>query len=217
VTDIPAYGVLTKRRVAIWIVGLLVLVAALSIPIGFAAATGKASFSWHVASIFGTAVGTTALAGFTGALAFTTSGDVRATWELATLTRADQETRERPTVILHHAGWSQQREDPVSGQDRPSQTGVLDIRLFNVGLGPALRVEVTAHYTGDDRPEITPVTIPVILPGDLARVETLVFFQRKPDQIKQDGFKVSGTYLDRGQRHEYEIISEWAKNGAASG
>jgi hypothetical protein len=210
VNNVPTYGVLTRRRVATWIVGLLVIVAGLSIPVGFFAATGHESFSWNVASIFGTALGTTALAGFTGALAFTTSGDVRATWELATLTRADQEARERPIVLLDHAEWQQRREDLVPGQDVPSQSGVVDVRLRNVGLGPALRVVIESHYLDETHePEITPGSIAALMPGELARFELPVVFPRKPPQIDLDGFKIKGTYLDRSQRREYDIIVEW--------
>src|SRR5438876_6857993 len=93
------YGVLTKRTMAVWVLSLLVLALASSVPVGFVAAPGNTTFNWGVASVFGTAVGTTLLAGFTAALSFTTSGDVRATWELARLTQQDQAARERPVVI----------------------------------------------------------------------------------------------------------------------
>jgi hypothetical protein len=81
------YGVLTKATIARWMAVLIAVVAGLSLIVGLIAAAGHETFNWEVASIFGTALGTTALAGFTGALAFTTSGDVRATWELARLAR----------------------------------------------------------------------------------------------------------------------------------
>jgi hypothetical protein len=211
VNDLPSYGILTRRRLAKWIIGLVVVIVTLSLPIGFFAATGPETFSWDVASIFGTAVGTTALAGFTGALAFATSGDVRATWELAALTRADQEARERPIVFLHHAEWQQRREDPVPGQDMPSQSGVVDVRLRNVGLGPALRVVIESRYADEThQPEVTPGVIAALMPGELARIELPVHFPQKPPQIDLDGFKIKGAYLDRSQKQEYDIIAEWA-------
>src|SRR5438128_348956 len=76
-----------------------------SLGVGFAA-PGK-GFNWIVATAFGTALGTTALAGFTGALAFVTSGDLRATWLLADLTKQDQDARERPIVALLNVQWQQ--------------------------------------------------------------------------------------------------------------
>ena len=53
----------------------------LSILVGFAS-EGWEGFNWEVAAMFGTAIGTSALAGFTGALASQTRSDVRATWTL---------------------------------------------------------------------------------------------------------------------------------------
>lgn len=204
------YGVLTAPRVAFWVTLLLGLVAAVSVPVGYAAAPAHETFNWEVASIFGTALGTTTLAGFTGALAFTTSGDVRATWELAQLTRADQEARERPVVLLHHAEWQQRREDPVPGQDEPSQSGVVVVQLRNVGLGPALRVVIESRYSEDEhQAKITPGLIPVIMPGEMGQFELPVYFPRKPPEIDLGGFKINGTYLDRSQRREYDIISDW--------
>jgi hypothetical protein len=88
------YGVLTRGRAALWIGLMAVAALGLATLVGFEA-VGK-GFDWNAAGVAGTAVGTVLLAGFTGALAWTTSGDVRATWELARLTREDQLARERP-------------------------------------------------------------------------------------------------------------------------
>src|SRR3954447_18414197 len=119
------YGVLTGRMIARWSAALLGSVLLASALVGWAS-EGWGGFNWDVACVFGTALGTTALAAFTGALAFTTSGDVRATWELAQLTQADQERREEPLVIL------------FSGPDfnGSADAGNVEIVLFNAGLGP---------------------------------------------------------------------------------
>jgi hypothetical protein len=53
------------------------------------------------------------------------------------------------------------------------------------------------------------VTIPAIMPGQDARVEVPVYFGQKPEQIDEDGFKVVGTYMDRSQRRQYDVIAEW--------
>ena len=133
---VQPFGVLTRRSVARWVGLLVVVVATLSTVVGFAA-TGWEEFDWDVASIFGTALGTTALAGFTGALAFTTSGDVRATWDLAQVTREQQAAQERPVVVVTYVNY---------------RGGRAHAGLVNVGLGPALRLEFlfkhdfTAHY-----------------------------------------------------------------------
>jgi hypothetical protein len=101
-----------------------------SILVGFVGP--KPGFQWGLASIFGTAFGTTLLAAATGALAFSTWSDVHATWQLAELTRRDQDERERPVVLQEDAVFDGHLE------------GWLNVSLRNVGLGPALRVEVTA-------------------------------------------------------------------------
>lgn len=56
----------------------------------------------------------------------------------------------RPIVLVKVAYWDHRREDPVPGQDVPSQSGVVDVTLLNVGLGPALRV-VTGSLYADRR------------------------------------------------------------------
>lgn len=47
------------------------------------------------------------------------------------------------------------------------------------------------------------------MPGQDARVEVPVYFGQKPEQIDEDGFKVVGTYMDRSQRRQYDVIAEW--------
>jgi hypothetical protein len=88
---VKPYSVLTVKRVAAALAIGLSLVAGLSYLVGrFAGRVGVEGFAWELASMFGTALGTTLLAAVTGALAYTTRGDVRARWELARLTSRDQ-------------------------------------------------------------------------------------------------------------------------------
>jgi hypothetical protein len=75
----------------------LAIVVGLSIVVGYAGP--EPGFQWQLASLFGTALGTTLLAGATGALAYLTWNEVGATWELAKLTKHDQDERERPVVL----------------------------------------------------------------------------------------------------------------------
>jgi hypothetical protein len=127
-------------------------------------------------------LGTTALAIATGTLAFTTSGDVRPTWELARLTREDQERSERPLVLVQHAEWVSRRADPVFGDDRSDHTGALRVSLRNVGLGPALRVEVTTHYIYEEDLHPTAITahvVPAIPAGTETWAEVMVTFRTK--------------------------------------
>jgi hypothetical protein len=135
----------------------LAAVVVFSTIVGFVGAPHGERFSWELASIFGTALGTTLLAASTGWLAWSTRSEVRATQDLAELTRRQQAASERPVVLLkRNASWSGSLPN-----------GVVSCELHNVGLAPALRVNVSANYTGhlDWQPGIDSVTIPVIEAG----------------------------------------------------
>ena len=75
--------------------------------------------------------------------ALSSSQDVRATRDLANLTREDQAAREQPVVVVHHAGFQMARDDKS-----PSGYG-LAAQVRNVGLGPALEVRLSARQTGE--------------------------------------------------------------------
>jgi hypothetical protein len=178
----------------------------------FAARKNTGSFDWELASVFGTALGTTLLALATGALAFTTSGDVRATWELARLTGEDQERRELPLVLVQHAEVESREAHPVPGTQLLDHVGWLRMSLRNVGLGSALRVEVTTHYIyADLQPTaIEPAIVPTIPAGDEQWANVVVRFRTADwTDIKGDGFPVEGTYLGRTLRTEYPILAKW--------
>jgi hypothetical protein len=136
-------------------VALLVAVVGSFVAVGVWA-SHEDDFEWELASIFGTAVGTTLLALATGWLAYSTRSEVRATQELAELTRRDQAARERPTVLLERVRYSWD-----------GATGTIEVHLVNVGLGPALRVRVEAAYVGaGPAPTIYGWTVPVVSPGE---------------------------------------------------
>jgi hypothetical protein len=143
----------------------------------------------------------------TGLLALLTWREVSATQELAALTRSDQKTRERPVVIQLAAGYSGNTEDAY-----------VYVRLMNVGLGPALRVQVEASYIDPEhQPEfLPPKTVPAIVPGAMERLELPVRFRTPPPGgVRGDGFQLSGTYLDRSQTTEYKIITDWCAGAPA--
>ncbi len=173
------------------------------IAVGLDTYTRPHGFEWETASVFGTALGTTALAAFTGALAYTTSGDVRATWELATLTRRDQESRERPLLVQYEAAFN---GSPQGGQVR--------VVLFNAGLGPALRVEVQVRYVDPDHPFETTYIEPAIRAEGTGELLIPVQFSEPypPGGVRGDGFAVSGTYRDRSQRNVYDIVTSWEES-----
>jgi hypothetical protein len=189
-------------RPAIWHV-----VVFLAIVVGLSALVGRVGsdkdFSWELASVFGTAAGTTLLALATYWLAYSTRSELRATVRLANLTAAEQTARERPVVLQEEAFFIM-----ASG----AGGGTLAITLFNVGLGPALRVQVSASYdqAGNWVPAINQETVPAIAPNEHKRLTLdVVFPSPAPGVFRSDGFRVKGFYLDRSREHESTIITSW--------
>jgi hypothetical protein len=184
---------------ALWIaLSGFALVVALSVLVGFVG-SHETRFDWELASIFGTALGTTLLALATAWLAYSTRSEVRATQELAELTREDQAARDRPVVLVEH--WN--HEPGKAG-------GRLTVQLLNVGLGPALRVRLGAAYVGPDDglkpPTIKDVTVTAIPANERATVDLSVMYPA-PDwgTLMNREFRIRGVYEDRAGRGEYPI------------
>jgi hypothetical protein len=175
----------------------LALVLSISVLVGFVGSP-HTRFDWELASIFGTALGTTLLALATGGLAYSTRSEVRATQELAELTREDQAARDRPVVMVeqfHH--------------DPGNNNGWLMVTLINVGLGPALRVQVVGEYLGEEelQPGIQEVTVAAIRPNE--RTEQLKLLVAYPEfdwgTRETRHFRITGIYEDRAGRGKYSI------------
>ena len=189
---------------------LLHAALALLLVVGLSALVGRIGtddgFSWELASVFGTAAGTTLLALATYWLAYSTRSEVRATQDLAQLTRQEQAGRERPVVLQENAVWNIEL-----GSVPPK--GHVNITLFNVGLGPALRVRVSATYVGhtDWHPTIESKTVPAIAPNEHEFVQLWTEFPVPvPEEgVVANGFRISGNYLDRSRTDEYTIITSW--------
>lgn len=197
----------TSDADAIPVVGIgFVVLVVLSVLVGFVGSP-ETKFDWTLASVFGTAVGTTALAGATGWLAWSTRSEVRATQRLAELTQEQQAATDRPVVLQVNAGWGGSPE-----------SGILYVVLRNVGLGPALRVKVGATYDGhaDWQPGIGEMIVPVMMPGEERSIELPAPFpdieHEPPAGVRGDRFKVAGSYLDRSRRSTYEIITSWPES-----
>jgi hypothetical protein len=178
----------------------LVAVVAASAFVGFVGAPHDEQFSWELASIFGTALGTTLLAAATGWLAWSTRSEVRATQDLAELTRRQQAASDRPVVMLQQKpGWSGSPEK-----------GELHVELQNVGIGPALYVEVDAFYDDEDwTPSIGSASVPFIQAESGQSVALPVSFPEPHDRPGgiRGTFQVEGTYRDRSILNIYEIIT----------
>jgi hypothetical protein len=155
----------------------------------------KDEFDWSLTAVANTAFGTVVLAGFTGALAWTTSGDVRATWELAELTRKDQEERTRPHVLIYSRALS------TGGAQ-----GTIPVGVVNAGLGPALRLRSALSMTGRERRKRrrenplhqrsreADATISIGVPSaPLGGVDLL-------------DFRLEGSYTDMAQREFYPVV-----------
>lgn len=190
-------GALDARLVASALFGLSTVTVVVAALVGFAA-EGWHGFGWETAAAAGTAVATALLAAFTAALAFTTSGDVRATWELAELTRRDQAERQRPLVLEHSTRYQGDYRD-----------GYVDVKLSNAGLGPALRILLEISYPVGDREFRWDAMQPVLGPSATVEVRVATPFP-VPLNVNPDGFSVRGSYVDRSQDVAYAIINrDW--------
>ena len=162
-----------------WLGVILAAVVAAFVLVGTLASPDE-GFDWELASVFGTAVGTTLLALVTGWLAFTT--------------RADFVARERPRVLI--------LEVSVGQHDGDLWTMV--VALANAGLGPALDIRLEGTYEGEvakfDVDAAKP--IPLLDPRDRTFPE---FVLHGPLPPNPEHFKVTGTYQDRSQRERHKV------------
>jgi len=159
-------------------------------------------FDWSLAAVAGTAIGTVLLAGFTGALAWTTSGDVRATIRLADATQEEQRARDRPIIVVRLLGVRQHMLDGASRLAVP----VLDLWIKNVGLGPALDLRLRATYAGSLAP--TNEVIAVVGVGEeiIDRPISLAGLDESSGGFRVEDFDISGECTDRTRVPRYPIV-----------
>jgi hypothetical protein len=147
-------------------------------------------FDWELASIFGTAVGTTLLALVTGWLGY--------------LSQQDAAAREKPRVVVA-------RVDHVEGQHpEPSVAqGRLVVALINAGLGPALRVHVEATYVGGEgaSSDISTAPVPVVPPNLEPVPVTLSYSGQRGNkkQFSKTDFAIFGKFEDRSRKQKGRI------------
>lgn len=216
---------LTWGRAALGILIAVAIVSGLSALVGWRAARADAhGFDWELAAIVGTALGTTLLAGVTGALAATTARDVQATQQLARQGQRREELEQRPMVMLfsftYHALDLEEQRSFIQGiggdPNIPLMLGWNDelrVVLFNFGLGPAVDVRVRATYNdADHQPVIPEVVRPAIRPGGTDEFTFRVnFVTDLPERIREDSFAIEGSYADRTGDRRYRVITEWAE------
>jgi hypothetical protein len=94
---VPKRETYSDRDVFIGVIAAGVGVFVLSFLVGYFGP--KPGFQWELASIFGTALGTTLLAGATGFLAYSTRSDVRATVRLANISQAALDAQVQPVLV----------------------------------------------------------------------------------------------------------------------
>ena len=199
----PSGLALSRRRLIVAAMALLVAVLGVSAVVGLVSAKAHERFDWEVASIFGTALGTTALAAFTGALAVSTSDDVRATWELARLTRDDQSARERPLVVLHHVVF------------HGNTDGLwVSVDVANVGLGPALDLRLDGHVGSGAGFAVGGFRWPVVSAGERVAVALPTDFSGYLDTNVVAALNrdfpptITGTHSDRRREMIYDVVTE---------
>lgn len=203
------YGVLTPRRLVVWIGALVLTSVAVATLVGFVGARhglGFRHFDWSLAAVAGTAVGTVLLAGFTGALAWTTSGDVRATIRLADTTQEEQRARDRPIVAIRLLDITHQMLAPAARKTVP----VLRLWIKNVGLGPALDLRLRASYAGAPVPTEEVVAVVEVGQEIADRAISLAGVTEPEGGFALGAFAVHGECTDRTRtgRHDIVILSE---------
>ena len=194
-------GVLRKRSVAAWIVLLVVVTLGAGYVVGVASAPGSTwfanvthsgEFEWTNASVTAAAVATALLAGFTGALAWSTNGLARAQY-------ADLSARQRPQVII----------DRVSRE--AGQGPAVTVLLRNVGVGAALDVKLTMSYTGELELEgvDTSAAITVLEAGaDASHTFTWRFGgdAAARDDVPASEFRCSGDFTDHAMLQRFDVV-----------
>ncbi|MHB8643895.1 MAG: hypothetical protein ACYDA3_13525 [Gaiellaceae bacterium] len=186
---------MSTRRNAVAFAGVgLAALAGVSIAIGrYGSAHRHGFIDATLTATVGTAIGTTLLAVFTAWLAWSS---VR-----------EQRERDRPVLVVVGSPMWQRirltRDEPGGGR--------LVFALRNVGLGPALGVEVTARCDLTPDARITPAVVAAIAPGDLYSqlVVEVAFATEPPEDFGAARFVVYGTYRDRMQRGPYTILTQW--------
>lgn len=130
---------------------------------------------------------------------------MRATQELAELTRRQQAAGDCPVILLESG----------TGFGGSPEQGEVYVPLKNVGVGPALRVEVNVCYDDPDwQPAIQRATVAFI---EASSGQTVALPARFPEPPAPGGvinerFQVVGTYLDRTLQNEYPIITSWPED-----
>lgn len=193
--------VLRKRSVAAWIVLLVVVTLGAGYVVGVASAPGSTwfanvthsgEFEWTNASVTAAAVATALLAGFTSALAWSTTGLARAQY-------ADLSARQRPQVII----------DRVSRE--AGQGPAVTVHLRNVGVGAALDVKLTTSYTGELELEgvDTSAAITVLEAGaDASHTFTWRFGgdAAARDDVPASEFRCSGDFTDHAMLQRFDVV-----------
>jgi hypothetical protein len=152
-------------------------------------------------------MGTVLLATFTGALAWTTSREVSATRQLAEEAQQDRRLRDKPDVVVVSVG----NEAFAPKGDGSAAQAIYRATVQNVGLGPAIRLNVRLIYAGFN--EITTINgeavLATLMPGETS--ETPRFFFEAPmdtrlEQYPDEDFRVEGDYQDRRMAESFPII-----------
>lgn len=175
----------------------------LSIAIGFIGAPHDVRFAWALMAEVGTALGTLLLAGYTAWLATTTRQEVG-------LAIAEQRARDRPVIIATRGEIGAAPLDATIGALVP----VLNVRLRNIGVGPArdltVRATAQANLAESDVPvawtEEFRAAWTVDQDDDVAL--SLARFVEPEAGFRAADFHIEGTYHDRRKVASYDIEVE---------
>jgi hypothetical protein len=211
-------GTLSKLRVFWFAVGISALVTVVGYVVGVLAAPpgnqwftdvrAKDTFAWETAAVAATAAATAVLAGFTAALAFTTSGDVTATWELAAEAKRDRQSRDKPVLVVERI---EMDSFELLGDGSASQMRIYG-SVRNIGAGPAVRLHLKLRYRGTEQisPRAYDLYFATLTAGDpeigFDNANFEVPLGRQASEYPLTDFVVEGDYQDRLMDEVYQII-----------
>jgi hypothetical protein len=179
---------------------LLVLAFGGGAAIGLLGAPAGQTFAWGLFAQGATAFGTVLLAAYTASLARSTSREVAVTVE-------EQRARERPVVAAVIEDFSAAILEPTWGERVP----VVNVRLLNVGLGPALDLQLEVSYP--DAEGVGTEVVSVLPVGDeQIRAIPVPEIQPPSDGFLAERFRLVGTFEGR-TRDVREHITLLAERG----
>lgn len=182
----------------LWPFALLTLALGGGAAIGALGASRGTAFAWGLFAQGATAIGTVLLAAYTATLAKSTTREVAVSVE-------DQRARERPVVVAVIEAVGEAVLEPVWGERVP----VVNVRLMNVGLGPALELHLEVSYPGCDGKGKEVVSV-LAVEDDFIRSISIQNIAPPQEGFAVESFVLAGTFEGRipGVRENLRVLAD---------